>query len=227
MMKNLFQILCGLFLVVSYSSCMHSEEDKVDVLIIGGGASGVTSGIQSARMGANTLILEESTWLGGMLTSAGVSAVDGNYRLPAGLWGEFKNRLSDYYGGLDSLKTGWVSNVLFEPSVGNKILHEMVAAENNLKVWKQACLEEVKRTGDEWVAKVKVEGQGVKTVRAKVMIDATELGDVAKICGVKYDIGMESRDDTHEDIAPEKKNNIVQDITYVAILKGNVCGSIR
>ena len=95
----------------------------------------------------------------------------------------------------------------------------MVAAENNLKVWKQACLEEVKRTGDEWVAKVKVEGQGVKTVRAKVMIDATELGDVAKICGVKYDIGMESRDDTHEDIAPEKKNNIVQDITYVAILK--------
>ena len=172
MMKNLFQILCGLFLVVSYSSCMHSEEYKVDVFIIGGGASGVTSGIQSARMGANTLILEESTWLGGMLTSAGVSAVDGNYRLPAGLWGEFKNRLSDYYGGLDSLKTGWVSNVLFEPSVGNKILHEMVAAENNLKVWKQACLEEVKRTGDEWVAKVKVEGQGVKTVRAKVMIDA-------------------------------------------------------
>ena len=68
---------------------------------------------------------------------------------------------------------------------------------------------------------MKVEGQGVKTVRAKVMIDATELGDVAKMCGVKYDIGMESRDDTHEEIAPEKKNNIVQDITYVAILQEN------
>ncbi|GLL54191.1 hypothetical protein KUBF_18530 [Bacteroides finegoldii] len=36
---------------------------------------------------------------------------------------------------------------------------------------------------------------------------------------VKYDIGMESRHDTKEDIAPEEKNNIVQDITYVAILK--------
>ena len=144
MMKNLFQILCGLFLVVSYSSCMHSEEDKVDVLIIGGGASGVTSGIQSARMGANTLILEESTWLGGMLTSAGVSAVDGNYRLPAGLWGEFKKRLSDYYGGLDSLKTGWVSNVLFEPSVGNKILHEMVATHSSPVLFtssRQACFQ--------------------------------------------------------------------------------------
>lgn len=78
------------------------------------------------------------------------------------------------------MKTGWVSNVLFEPSVGNKIFHEMVSAEKNLKVWKQTRLEEVKRVGDEWIAKVNVEGQGMKTVRSKVMIDATELGDVAK-----------------------------------------------
>lgn len=112
MMKNLFQILCGLFLVVSYSSCMHSEEDKVDVLIIGGGASGVTSGIQSARMGANTLILEESTWLGGMLTSAGVSAVDGNYRLPAGLWGEFKKRFINGKTNCSTFTKHFVPNLI-------------------------------------------------------------------------------------------------------------------
>lgn len=102
MMKNLFQILCGLFLVVSYSSCMHSEEDKVDVLIIGGGASGVTSGIQSARMGANTLILEESTWLGGMLTSAGVRV----------LWMEITDCLPDFGENLRRdcliIMAGWI-----------------------------------------------------------------------------------------------------------------------
>lgn len=54
-MKNLLQTLCGLFLVVFYSSCMNSGDNRVDVLIVGGGASGVTSGIQAARMGANTL----------------------------------------------------------------------------------------------------------------------------------------------------------------------------
>ena len=59
-MKNLLQTLCGLFLVVFYSSCMNSGDNRVDVLIVGGGASGVTSGIQAARMGANTLILEET-----------------------------------------------------------------------------------------------------------------------------------------------------------------------
>lgn len=218
-MKNLLHILSSVFLMLFIFSCSKTEETNIDVLIVGGGASGVTSGIQSVRMGANTLIVEETSWLGGMLTSAGVSAVDGDYKLPAGLWGEFKDELASYYGGLDSIKTGWVSNVLFEPSVGNKIFHKMVTAEKKLEVWKSSHIKEVEKVGNEWVVKVEVEGQGLKTVRTKVLIDATELGDIAKLCGVKYDIGMESRDVTHEDIAPEKPNNIVQDITYVAILK--------
>ena len=200
-------------------SCGRSIDSEVDVLVIGGGASGVTAGIQASRMGVPTLIVEETPWLGGMLTSAGVSAIDGNYNLPAGLWGEFKERLAQHYGGLDSLKTGWVSNVLFEPSVGNEILGVMTDAENHLTVWREARLKSLNRDGDVWYATVATEGKPDRVVKARVVIDATELGDVAKLCGAKYDVGMESRDVTHEDVAPEKANNIVQDITYVAILK--------
>ena len=68
-MRNYFLGLCLLF-ALCFTACSHSD-DSVDVLIIGGGASGVTAGIQSARMGAVTLIVEETEWLGGMLTSAG------------------------------------------------------------------------------------------------------------------------------------------------------------
>lgn len=214
--------LCWMSLAVMaffFASCAKNKIQEVDVLVIGGGASGVTAGIQSARMGANTLIIEETPWLGGMLTSAGVSAIDGNYNLPAGLWGEFRQNLADYYGGLDSLKTGWVSNVLFEPSVGNKILHQMVSAEKQLRVWKEAELQTLKRDGEGWIAQVVLPDGKVEPVCAKIVIDATELGDVAKLCGVRYDIGMESKHDTGEDIAPEAGNGIVQDLTYVAILK--------
>lgn len=214
--------LCWMSLAVMaffFASCAKNKIQEVDVLVIGGGASGVTAGIQSARMGANTLIIEETPWLGGMLTSAGVSAIDGNYNLPAGLWGEFRQNLADYYGGLDSLKTGWVSNVLFEPSVGNKILHQMVSPEKQLRVWKEAELQTMKRDGEGWIAQVVLPDGKVEPVCAKVVIDATELGDVAKLCGVRYDIGMESKHDTGEDIAPETGNGIVQDLTYVAILK--------
>ena len=92
--------------------CMASVI-KTDVLIIGGGASGTTAGIQSARQGAKTIIVEETTWLGGMLTSAGVSAIDGNFNMPGGLWGEFRDSLTIRYGGVDKLHTGWVSKTLF------------------------------------------------------------------------------------------------------------------
>ena len=120
---------------------------------------------------------------------------------------------------VDSLKTGWVSAVLFEPSVGNKIFHEMVDAEKNLKVWHNATLVKLEREKDVWIAQIQMKDNTIKKIHAKILIDGTELGDIAKMCGVKYDVGMESRHDTKEDIAPEEKNNIVQDITYVAILK--------
>lgn len=217
MKKYLF--IAILSLLFSGSACTDKNGQKIDVLVVGGGASGVSAGIQSARLGTNTLIIEETDWLGGMLTAAGVSAIDGNYRLPAGIWGEFKNHLAEYYGHLDSLKTGWVSNVLFEPSVGNGIFDEMVSAEKKLLVWKKASLKTLKRNDGKWSAQIELADGTVKKVEAKVVIDATELGDVAKICGVRYDIGMENRSETGEDIAPEVANSIVQDLTYVAILK--------
>ena len=80
-----------LFFTILLFSCDDSSE--FDVVIVGGGAGGTSAAIQSARNGAKTLLIEETDWLGGMLTSAGVSAIDGNYKLPSGFWGEFKYSL--------------------------------------------------------------------------------------------------------------------------------------
>ena len=48
--------------VMIVMSC--NEVEETDVLVIGGGASGVCAGLQAARMGVNTVILEETPWLG-------------------------------------------------------------------------------------------------------------------------------------------------------------------
>ncbi|MBD3288840.1 FAD-dependent oxidoreductase, partial [candidate division KSB1 bacterium] len=52
---------------------------ETEVLIAGGGTSGFCAAIQAARSGARVILVEETPWLGGMLTSAGVSAIDGNH----------------------------------------------------------------------------------------------------------------------------------------------------
>ena len=195
------------------------KSEKYDVVVVGGGASGCTAGIQAAEMGSRTLIVEELPWLGGMLTSAGVSATDGCYNLPSGLWGEFQRRLAAHYGSMEALRTGWVSNIQFEPSVGNEIFNAMCSEQEMLTVWKESSVAGIRQLEDgSWRLRISRDGRRFR-VRARVLIDATELGDIAARCGVPYDIGMESREVTGERIAPAEPNGIIQDLTYVAVLK--------
>ncbi|MBB5439275.1 hypothetical protein HDC92_002962 [Pedobacter sp. AK017] len=191
--------------------------NDVQLLIIGAGASGTTAAIQASRMGVKTLLIEETDWLGGMLTSAGVSAIDGNHNMPSGLWGEFRQKLYDHYGGPKAVETGWVSNTLFEPAQGNKILKEL-AVNPNLTIWYRSSWKNIMRRGNRWSVEVAVKGKPV-IVNADLIIDATELGDVMAYLKVPYRLGMDSRFDLGESFAPEKANGIIQDMTYVAILK--------
>jgi len=203
--------------------CQTLQAKKVEliqtpILIIGCGASGVTAGLQASRMGVKTLIVEETDWLGGMLTSAGVSGIDGNHQLPSGLWGEFRQKLYDYYGGAAKVETGWVSNTLFEASVGNNILKEMTANNANLTIWYKTNFSSIKKTEKGWDVTV-VKGKKQYLIQASIVIDCTELGDVMAAAGADYFVGMDSRERTGEKYAPEKANDIIQDLTYVAVLK--------
>ena len=194
---------------------------KTDVLVIGASASGIAAGIQSARMGVNTIITEPTTWLGGMITAAGVSAFDGNHSLPSGLFGEFREALHKVYGGPSKVSTGWVSNTLFEPHVGDSIFKSMVLQTKGLTVKYQFQFLRVLKNNDTITGAVFVDeptNQQI-TIYARQVIDATELGDVLANAGVPYSLGMEASAATGEDIHVSETNDIVQDITYVAILK--------
>lgn len=200
------------------SSCTSPE--LVDVLVVGGGASGISAGVQCARMGVRTVVVEETPWVGGMLTAAGVSCVDGNYKLRSGIFGEFADSLAARYGSWEALQTGWVSYINFEPHVGQEILTDIAEGCGDLlEVRRTTRVTDVKRVDDDWQVTT-VDADGRKRVLvADVMIDATELGDIAKACGVEYRIGMESSSETGESIAPAEGNEVIQDLTFVAMLK--------
>ena len=217
-MKRCFWVMAAAIAVLSMVTC--AERYEVDVLVVGGGASGISAGVQSARMGVQTMIVEETPWVGGMLTAAGVSCVDGNYRLQSGIFGEFADSLAKRYGGWEALQTGWVSNINFEPHVGQEILTNIAnGCSENLTVIRETAMTSVEKVEGKWVVKFKSKDGKKMVVNAAVLIDGTELGDVAKACGVEYRIGMEAASETGESIAPEQANDIIQDLTCVAILK--------
>ena len=193
------------------------EDGTGTVLIIGGGSSGVCAAVQAARLGVSVILVEETPWLGGMLTSAGVSATDGNHKMRQGLFGEFADELARYYGSMAALKTGWVSNMLYSPKVAEQIFETWVSEYNDLTVVKEAVFESISGGAGGWTATFSTPG-GARTVEADVVIDCTELGDVAKAAGIPYRVGMDSPSYAGEPMAIGP-NDIVQDLTMVMTLK--------
>ena len=196
------------------------DELKADVLIVGGGTGGTSAAIQAARRGAKTVLVSEFPWLGGMLTSAGVSAPDGNelVAFQTGLWGAFLRELEHRQtGGLDN---SWVSFFSYDPRFGAQIFADWVqelpnlhwiAGQVPLEVFKQGnCITGVRFTDF--------------TVKAKITLDATELGDLLALANVPYRWGWELQSEWGEPSATNAFNSLterypVQAPTWVVIMQ--------
>lgn len=205
------------------------QSRETDVVIYGGGAGGLCAGIQAARLGAEVVLLEPSPWVGGMLTAAGVSALDGNkYGAGGGLVHAFRQRLADHYGSIDALFTGWISLYCYEPHVGQRILEDWVAAEDRLTVLRGVEATRYERVGRR-TRRITVTPVGSdleppscadpsQTLTTSVFVDATEYGDGLALANVDYRLGRESRDEYGESAAPAEADLEMQDLTYAATL---------
>ncbi|MFN5913213.1 MAG: FAD-dependent oxidoreductase, partial [Chitinophagaceae bacterium] len=218
-MKSLNLII--VVVLVLLNSCSEVKQVQTDVLVVGGGASGVTAALQSARTGVKTLLVEETPWLGGMISAAGVSAFDGNHNIPSGIWKEFRDKIYTHYGGSTKVETGWVSNTLFEPHVADSIFKAMVAKEATLVTeygwtFSSVIKDSNKVQGANFINSIT--GDKLE-VHATVVIDATELGDAVAAAGVGFDVGLEPAMARTEQIEVGNGAGIIQDLTYVAILK--------
>lgn len=196
------------------------EQLETEILVVGAGAGGTAAALQGARRGRRVILVGEFPWLGGMLTSAGVAAPDGN-ELAAwqtGMWGQFLRVLKQRQP--EGLDHGWVSLFTFDPALGAEIFAEW-AAELPSLTWipNQAPLEVLKR-GDRVL--------GVRfpdyEIRAQITLDGTELGDLLALGEIPHRWGWDWGADYDEPSAPKEPNQItqtypVQSPTWVFLLQ--------
>ncbi len=209
-----------LFLLIFLQESIYAQNQKfhTEVLVVGGTTGGIAAGLQSARTGAKTTIIEQTNWLGGMLTAAGVSCTDGNNALPSGLWEEFRQALYAHYQ-TKNLATGWVSETCFEPHVGDSIFKAFALQEKNLQVQYGWYFDKALKNGTKIMGASFTNLKGDKLeVTADITIDATDLGDVFASAGAGYDLGTEDSSQSGEKIAPGK-SNVIQDLTWAATLQ--------
>lgn len=191
-----------------------------DVVVVGGGASGTAAAIQSGRMGVKTCIIEQTNWLGDMLTSSGVSAIDGDPAKTSGIFREFLDRVIDYYkkiGKSAETHLCHVSPFCYEPSVGAAILNQMVSEIPNIHVFYNSYVTKVYRDGNT-IKGVRFRGNkgGDYVVPAHVVVDATQFGDLMYMANIPYDIGVDQNStEFHAGITSQ----CIQPLTFVAVLK--------
>ncbi|BCX03665.1 MAG: FAD-dependent oxidoreductase [Candidatus Roseilinea sp.] len=209
----------------------------VDIAVIGGGMGGVAAALAACEAGRSVVLTEATDWLGGQMTSQGVSALDEHAHI-------------EYYGGTRSYMAlreairahyrtrygvqampdgrplnpgdGWVSRLCFEPSVGLAALQTMLAPHvaNGRLI---ALLNHAPTSAivqDDRVIEVRLQTTAAAepleaTIRARFFLDATELGDLLPLTGTAYVTGAESRAETGEpDAPPEARPGEVQSFTY-------------
>ena len=181
---------------------MTPSIDAVDVLVWGGGTGGVAAAIQAARGGATTLLLTPGSWLGGMVSAAGVCCPDGNELTPwqTGLWGAFLRELERREP--DGLDHNWVSCFGYRPTTAEQILQDWVRAEPKLIWWPSCRLLEVEREGA-LISSVRVETAGEQQrVHCQVVIDGSDRGDLLPLAEAPFRLGWEPKEQWDEPSAP-------------------------
>lgn len=198
------------------------REVQTDVLVVGGGLGGVAAALACLRRGLSVALTEEYPWLGGQLTSQGVPpdehpwieelGATASYReLREGIRAYYRSHypLTDRARGWTALNpgAGWVSKLCHEPRVSAAVIDALLAP------WRSSARLTVHHAAP---VAAEVDGDRVQAVevqdmvsgerrviRAPVVLDATETGDLLPLVGAEFVTGFESASDTGEPSAPD------------------------
>lgn len=161
---------------------------ETDVLVVGGGPSGVAAAVAAARMDARVVLVERYGFLGGMWTAGLVLTLAGYncwlkpyYRCVDGVGGEWVRRATAK--GFAEDNAGWVLN---SDAEGMKLIaDEMITEAGVIPVFHTWAAEPIVENGSvKGILFENVEGRGA--IRARVTVDCTGNGDMVFRSGASY-----------------------------------------
>lgn len=168
-----------------------------DVIVCGGGTSGVAAAVASARTGAKTLLIERVGQLGGQMNFSGPPGFSfarlHNQRLELIIGGFVKetyNRLLEEGHALETNIQKWRGDYQFsyvDPDWWGYLVYDILM-ETGCEMMLHSLVTEVIREGNEVKGVIVEHPSGKSMVLGKVIIDCTGEGEVAYQAGAETDI---------------------------------------
>lgn len=176
-------------------ACEVQTKYDFDVVVIGGGTTGSCAAVAAARGGARTAIVEYFNFLGGTATCGlpwmNMESRDG-HEVIKGIPREIVERLREKGGALEShLDPFCESTTVINPTQLKMVLGEMMK-EASVKVFFHSLAIGVEMAGKACTGVYIQNKQGCQLLKAKVVIDCTDTGDVAVMAGAEYTVGRKS-----------------------------------
>jgi len=181
-----------------------------DVVVAGAGTGGWAAAVQAARLGVSVLLLEETDWIGGQMSCAAVTTMDEDsvwMKFPVrerGIYREFHESMVAYYHTLDKdplvAYYGYPEQHEggYEPKATRAILHGFIQEARERNSVLDLCLRSrviaVEKNGDTVTGVTVDMDEQRRAIACKVLIDATEYGDVIPLTGARYRVGNSTSD---------------------------------
>lgn len=169
------------------------ESGPYDVLVVGGGTTGVCAALAAARAGARTAIVDIYGFLGGFAVSKftwlGFHDQRGR-QVVKGLPHAIVARVKACGGATDVYRDPiWGSAVGVNPTWLKVVLGDLVR-EAGIEPWLHSLATAVRPAGPGRVGGVLVQNkEGTRLLRATVVVDCTDTADVAVLAGAKAVFG--------------------------------------
>jgi len=180
--------------------------ESAEVLVIGGGPSGLCAAIAASRAGAKVTLIEQNGYCGGMATAGLVAPFmtcydsGGNTMLIRGIFEEIVNRLVEMGGAIHPSEVETSTAFTSYITVGHihvtpfkaedlKLLADRMLKEANVKVLYHTSFVDAVTEGEKVTKVIVAKKEGLCAIEPKIVIDCSGDADCATAAGVPYTLG--------------------------------------
>ena len=187
-----------------------------DVVVIGGGMSGISAAVSAARNGAKVVLVQDRPVLGGNASSEMRVTVNGVQSLLN------KHKIERETGIIEELLIeNWHYNPQESYPVWDHVLYNYVIREKNLTLLLNTTAMEVVKDGEKIKSVIcrQLTTETDFTLNAKMFCDCSGDGLVAAIAGAEFRMGREGKSEFNEQFAPDEPDGWVMGDCFMMITK--------